>query len=53
VSDFLDGACDLDAEMLEPVPDEEVPWHVLFASVLHAGDAAIEARAREWRELFG
>jgi hypothetical protein len=50
--DYLDGTCDLDAEMLEPVPDEEAPWHVLFASVLHEGREAIEAHAAKWRALF-
>lgn len=51
-NDFLDGTCDIDAPMLDPVPDDEVPWHVLFASVMHSGREAIEAHAAKWRELF-
>jgi hypothetical protein len=51
--DFLDGICDLDADMGPPTPDDEVVWVVLFASVLGKGRDAIEARAAEWRELFG
>jgi hypothetical protein len=50
--DYLDGTCDLDAPMLPPVPDAEAPWHVLFASVLYDGPAAIEAHAAKWRALF-
>jgi hypothetical protein len=33
--------------------DEDIPWVVLFASVMNEGDEAIESRAAEWQELFG
>ena len=55
--DYLDGCCDLDFDMGPPVPDDEVVWVVLFATVLD-GDlrvrdrAALARRAREWHELF-
>jgi hypothetical protein len=52
--DFLDGICDLDADMGgDPTPDDLVVWVVLFASVLGKGEDAILARAEEWRTLFG
>jgi len=52
--DLLDG-CGilLDGESRRnPTDDREVPWIVLFASVLRDGDEAIERKAIEWRELF-
>jgi hypothetical protein len=50
--DHLDF-CDLAAQVDDPLPDDWVMWEVLFASVRYDTNEAIEARAREWRALFG
>lgn len=48
----LDAGCNGE-RMIDPIPDDQTVWLVLFASVLYREPAAILARAREWRELFG
>jgi hypothetical protein len=58
VSDFLDGMCDLDFDNGPPVPDEHLPYVVLFASHLDSELAvsdmpALLAKAEAWRTLFG
>jgi hypothetical protein len=49
--DFLDG-CDLDFT-IDPTLDADAPYVVLFAGVDLTDRAAVEARARAWRALFG
>ena len=49
--DYLDG-CELDFTV-DPTPDADLPWVVLFAGVDLTDRAAVEARARAWRALFG
>jgi hypothetical protein len=50
-SDLLDG-CEV-GDTPYATPDDLVPWVVLFASVMHGPADEVEARAGEWRELFG
>lgn len=55
--DDLDGICDFDAPMGPPVPDEWLPWVVLFATDLTPDlgvrdVAVLEAHAAQWRALF-
>ena len=56
--DFLDGCCDLDFDMGAPVTDAQLPYVVLFATLLDhdlrvTDRAALKRKAREWRTLFG
>lgn len=51
--DAEDAGCEPGLPMLDVISDEHTVWLVLFASVLYLGRAAIEARAAEWRALFG
>ena len=48
-----DAGCYPELPRLHEIPDGQTVWLVLFASVLYSGRASIEARAREWRALFG
>ena len=56
--DFLDGLCDLDFDMGPDTTDFLTPWVVLFCDLIDYDHqprerAAVEARAEEWRALFG
>jgi hypothetical protein len=56
--DFLDGLCDLDFIKGPDTTEDLLPWVVLFADLLTPAQlpeslAAVEARADEWRALFG
>lgn len=56
--DYLDGICDLDAEMGPETTDEIAPYVVLFATFLDAEQQVtdwpgVHVRAAEWRNLFG
>ena len=48
-----DAGCEPGLPHLEWIPDRHTVWLVLFAHVLYSGPEALEARAQEWRELFG
>ena len=48
----LDAICE-PGHLREIVRDDWAKWLVLFASVIPLGRDAIEARAAEWRALFG
>jgi hypothetical protein len=51
--DAEDAGCYPELPRLHVIPDNQTVWLVLFASVLYRGRPAIEARADEWRTLFG
>ena len=48
-----DAGCEPGLPRRADIPDDDTVWLVLFASVLFSGLSAIEARAAEWRALFG
>lgn len=45
-------ACPVAARGVELVDDDQMPYVVLFAGVLHAGAGAITDRAAEYRAIF-
>ena len=51
-TDGLDAGCQPDLELGPNVDPPDIIWLILFADVSWDDEAALRARAAEWRDLF-